>query len=42
MRHANISTTMTYHANVDDAAMEAVLGPRRVSARVTGPARRNA
>jgi hypothetical protein len=41
MRHANISTTMTYYANVDDAAMEAVRGKRetmsRVSGRVTEP-----
>jgi integrase len=29
MRHANIRTTMEYYANVDDAAMDAVLGPRR-------------
>jgi integrase len=27
MRHANIKTTMDYYVNVDDAAMEAVLGP---------------
>jgi integrase len=26
MRHANISLTMTYYANVDDAAMDAILG----------------
>jgi integrase len=43
MRHANISTTMTYYANVDEAAMEAVLGKRetvvRVAGRVTGPDR---
>jgi integrase len=26
MRHSNISITMTYYANVDDAVMEAVLG----------------
>jgi integrase len=26
MRHSNISLTMTYYANVDDAAMKAVLG----------------
>jgi hypothetical protein len=31
MRHANIRTTMDYYANVDDAAMEAVLGPGRNS-----------
>jgi integrase len=28
MRHANIKTTMDYYANVDDAAMQAVLGGR--------------
>jgi integrase len=28
MRHANIKTTMDYYANVDDAVMEAVLGPQ--------------
>jgi integrase len=33
MRHANIRTTMDYYANVDDAAMEAVVGPRRNSLR---------
>ena len=33
MRHANIKTTMDYYANVDEAAMEAVLGPRRNSSR---------
>jgi integrase len=44
MRHASISTTMTYYANVDDAAMAAVRGKRRAeleaemnfSKRVTG------
>jgi integrase len=39
MRHAKITTTMTYYANVDEAAMEAVLGPRRVSTRVSAPQR---
>jgi integrase len=29
MRHHNISLTMTYYANVDDAAMNAVLGDKR-------------
>ena len=29
MRHASISTTRIYYANVDDAVEEAVLGPRR-------------
>jgi integrase len=29
MRHASIKTTLDYYANVDDAAMEAVLGPKR-------------
>jgi integrase len=38
MRHARIKTTMDYYANVDDAAMEAVLGPQRNSSRNTGPA----
>jgi integrase len=33
MRHANIKTTMDYYANVDDAAMEAVLGPQRNTSR---------
>jgi integrase len=37
MRHASVTTTMTYYANVDDAAMEAVRGKRvsRVAGRVT-------
>jgi integrase len=35
MRHARIKTTMDYYANVDDAAMEAVLGDRRNSSRNT-------
>jgi integrase len=29
MRHANIATTMDYYANVDEAAMQAVLGKNR-------------
>jgi integrase len=33
MRHANIRTTMDYYANVDEAAMEAVLGPKRNTSR---------
>jgi integrase len=33
MRHANIRTTMDYYANVDDAAMEAVLGSQRNGSR---------
>lgn len=33
MRHANISLTMTYYANVDDAVMNAVLGNSRNSSR---------
>src|SRR5437764_644751 len=33
MRHSNISLTMAYYANVDDAAMEAVLGGKRSSSR---------
>jgi integrase len=28
MRHANIKTTMDYYANVDDAVVDAVLGPK--------------
>ena len=36
MRHASISTTMTYYANVDDAAMEAVRGKRETGIRVAG------
>jgi hypothetical protein len=36
MRHANIRTTMDYYANVDEAAMEAVLGPNRNSSRNSG------
>src|SRR5262249_49695958 len=37
MRHANIKTTMDYYANVDDAAEEAVLGPKRNRLRYTAP-----
>jgi integrase len=37
MRHASITTTMTYYANVDDAAMEAVRGAQRVNSRVSAP-----
>jgi integrase len=33
MRHANIRTTMDSYANVDEAAMEAVLGPKRNTSR---------
>jgi hypothetical protein len=29
MRHASIKTTMDFYANVDEAAEEAILGPRR-------------
>jgi integrase len=36
MRHSNVSLTMQYYANVDDAAMQAVLGDRRNSSRNTG------
>jgi integrase len=41
MRHASIRTTMEYYANVDDAAMEAVLGKDRSrnSSRNRGAAR---
>jgi integrase len=35
MRHANIKTTMDYYANVDEAAMEAVLGRQRNTSRNT-------
>jgi integrase len=38
MRHANIATTMDYYANVDAAAMEAVLGTKRNTSRNTEPA----
>jgi hypothetical protein len=37
MRHSNISVTMDYYANVDDAAMEAVLGAKRNNSRNTRP-----
>jgi integrase len=40
MRHSSIKTTMDYYANVDDAAVRAVLGDEstlRVSSRVTQP-----
>jgi integrase len=33
MRHASIRTTMAFYANVDDAVMEAVLGPQCNSSR---------
>ena len=33
MRHASIKTTMDYYANVDEAAMRAVLGDQRNSSR---------
>lgn len=35
MRHANIKTTMDFYANVDEAVMEAVLGPQRNTSRNT-------
>jgi len=35
MRHSNIAITMDYYANVDDAVMEAVLGPQRNGSRNT-------
>jgi integrase len=35
MRHQSIRTTMDYYANVDEAAMEAVLGEQRNSSRNT-------
>jgi integrase len=37
MRHASIRTTMDYYANVDDAVMDAVLGPKRNTSRNSGP-----
>ena len=37
MRHSNIRVTMDDCANVDDAALEAVLGPQRNSSRNTQP-----
>jgi integrase len=37
MRHASITTTMAYYANVDEAAEEAVLGPQSNSSRNTRP-----
>jgi integrase len=42
MRHANIKTTMDYYANVDDAAMEAVLGRQRNTSRNNGAHQRPA
>jgi len=36
MRHANIRTTMDYSTNVDDATMEAALGPQRNISRNIG------
>jgi integrase len=37
MRHASIRVTMDYYANVDDAAMEAVLGSKRNTLRNSQP-----
>jgi integrase len=37
MRHANITVTMDYYANVDQAVEEAVLGPQRNTLRNKGP-----
>jgi integrase len=37
MRHANISTTMDYYANIDQAVEDAVLGPQRNSSRNSEP-----
>jgi integrase len=37
MRHANIRVTMDYYANVDDAAMQAVLGDKRNVSRNSRP-----
>jgi integrase len=36
MRHASIRTTMDFYANVDEAAMDAVLGDRRNTSRNNG------
>ena len=33
MRHANITMTMKYYANIDEAVEEAVLGPKRNGSR---------
>ena len=38
MRHSNITLTMNFYANVDDAVMEAVLGAGRNSSRNSRPA----
>ena len=35
MRHADIKTTMSYYANIDDAVEEAILGPQRNASRNT-------
>jgi hypothetical protein len=37
MRHASITTTMNFYANVDDAAMEAAWGTQRNSSRNSRP-----
>jgi integrase len=37
MRHAHISTTMAFYANIDDAVEEAVFGPGRNTSRNSGP-----
>jgi integrase len=37
MRHSNIALTMTYYANVDDAAMNAVLNRQRNNSRNSEP-----
>jgi integrase len=39
MRHSSIKTTLDYYANVDEAAMEAVLGPGRNTGRNSDPSR---
>jgi integrase len=38
MRHSNIRVTMDYYANVDEAAEEAILGPKRNTSRNSPPA----
>jgi integrase len=37
MRHSNIAVMMDYYANVDDAAMQAVLGAKRNTSRNSQP-----
>jgi integrase len=37
MRHSNVSLTMQFYANVDDAVMQAVLGAERNKLHNSGP-----